>query len=127
MVNAENILKVADAIETHSIPDLGFNLTFYMSDIGQDEYDTDLIIVDRSGHNCGTVACIAGWSAALRTGSALDASVMSEALYLGLDYSSGAKLFGCDMPINERNVVTQEQAVRTLRHLAATGEVDWTV
>lgn len=125
-MNVENILKVADAIEQHTIPDLGFNLTYYSADIAKESGD-DVQLIDHSGHSCGTVACIAGYCAALRTGDANDAWVLSEAKFLGITYSKGEELFGCNMAERDRNKITSDQAVRTLRHLAATGEVDWSI
>lgn len=135
-MNVENILKVADAIENHKIPWLGFNMEDYVS--------TDLD--DKSGHNCGTVACIAGWAAAVnnleskvppnpnrtRRGEILggdivwaEESVQVGAEFMGLDYGQYEELFHpseCNW-----ETIDPEKAVRTLRHLAATGEVDWTV
>jgi hypothetical protein len=49
------LLYVADAIEKHTVPDLGFNMGAFMS--------SDHLEVDLSGHDCGTTACIAGWAA----------------------------------------------------------------
>ena len=57
-MNKENILKVADAIEQHSIPDLGFNMSIWVG-IGS-------LYEDKSGHKCGTVGCIAGWATTVK-------------------------------------------------------------
>lgn len=125
-MNKERILQIADAIENHTL-NLGFNLTFFKAEVGTDIdlVNSDTKLVDHSGHNCGTVACIAGWSAELRGSPTV--SINAEADWLGLEYDTAANLFGCEMYPEERNAVAQAQAIRTLHHLAATGEVDWTV
>lgn len=116
MVNAENILKVADAIEQHSIPDLGFNM-------GVVHGNANPGLRDLSGHNCGTVACIAGWThQVFKTGG----HTISPAGYvLGLNEQESEALFLPEGWADDE--IGPQQAVRTLRHLAATGEVDWTV
>jgi len=57
-MNRENILRVADAIEQHSIPDLGFNMNQMLGEAAPHN-------PDQTGRSCGTVACIAGWAAYL--------------------------------------------------------------
>ncbi|MDB5531558.1 MAG: hypothetical protein JWR51_4661 [Devosia sp.] len=124
-MNKENILKVADAIEQHSIPDLGFNMHNWT-------YAADSVVTDHSGHNCRTVACIAGWAARVATGHMIRDSYSEEvaAEFFGMDGENDdpAALF------SPRNIdsdlwrsIDQQQAVLTLRHLAETGEVDWSV
>lgn len=136
-VNVENVLKVADAIEQHSIPDLGFNMLDYVHEVDPNNgYDVKYY-GDRSGHSCGTVACIAGWARRIRTGQPLapEAGYLfdwrTEARWLGLSPrvgGSGALLFLGDDDTNERlDKVTTAEAVAVLRHLAKTGKVDWTV
>lgn len=44
---------------------------------------------------------------------------------LGLDFDTSSNLFYPDH--DDYDSITPQQAGRTLRHLAATGEVDWTV
>ncbi len=122
-MNVENILRVADAIEQHSIPDLGFNMELYGKSAAiQHE--------DRSGHAYGTTACIAGWTAVVggfrKAGQLSDREgeeikEFSES-YFGINEGDGDELFA---PSINRDDVTPAQAVRTLRHLAATGEVNW--
>lgn len=111
-MNVENILKVADAIEQHTIADLGFNMGLWAARSSRS-------FPDRSGHNCGTVACIGGWTDRVigTEGSAADR--------LGLDYEEADALF-CP-PGWSGGEISQLQAVAVLRHLAATGKVDWTV
>ena len=114
-MNVENILKVADAIEQHSIPDLGFNMAEWHSKAYEDA-------PDRSGHDCGTVACIGGWTEAVLNNGKEFPSWEDVGACLGLGAIDSEQLFfgnGC----NTRT--TLAQAVRTLRHLAATGKVNW--
>lgn len=132
-MNKERILAVADAIERHTIPDLGFNMSTF--------HDSGLR--DMSGHGCGTVACIAGWVVALHhgpgsmtdegqvtpTGRDIDdeAAALLELTPTGLDGLAGELFYAFRrsdrfMTLSD---ITPDRAVRTLRHLAATGEVDW--
>lgn len=57
-MNKTALLLVADAIEKHSIADLGFNMADWADDISEN-------YPDLSGHYCGTTACIAGYTIAL--------------------------------------------------------------
>lgn len=125
-MNRENILAVADAIEKHSIPDLGFNMAAF--------YDTaDEIGPDMSGHRCGTTACIAGWAVAVRDGGLPPLGSVNEAI---IDYVASAVSFlglgpdkygdiPRDLMLITDPAITPSQAVSVLRHLAETGEVDW--
>ncbi|MGV8950113.1 MAG: hypothetical protein ACOH2M_03345 [Cypionkella sp.] len=123
-VNAENILKVADAIEQHSIADLGFNMGGWVS-------IATSAAPDMSGHNCGTVACVAGWACAviLNDLEATESMDMADiGALMGLDGDQSFDLFiGQRREEPDLKLVSQDQAVRTLRNLAVTGEVDWTV
>lgn len=132
-VNAENILKVADAIERHTISWLGFNMrSWYADEKNGTGYP------DQSGHKCGTVACVAGWATVVELGeeaakAAFDAArpdrklitmdlLSSPEEFLGInDEQAEALFYGADSDEGP------DQAVRTLRHLAETGEVDWSI
>lgn len=107
-MNAEKILRVAQAIEDHEI-DLGFNMSLWHSDT----------LPDRSGRNCGTTACIGGWTEMVFKGEAAQ-----EALGLTtreadqLFYAMGAgQYFGM--------AATAEQAVAHLRSIAETKVIEW--
>lgn len=117
-MNVENILKVADAIERHSIPDLGFNMRTFGAPANDDYRDF-------SGHNCGTVACIVGWT--LRVLPAFRAWFNEDAVAhpFGISQSDWVEL---TLPDGYRfSEATSSQAVAVLRHLAATGKVDWSI
>jgi hypothetical protein len=124
-MNVDRILRVADAIEKHEIKDLGFNMGSYYS----------MLEEDKSGYGCGTTACIGGWAMALAyPGNYLErpwsrdksgAPVFTNeaaAEWLGLDDERATELMLQDGVIID---ATAAEAVRTLRHLAATGEVNW--
>ncbi len=149
-MNKERILRVADAIEKHELAWLGFNMEQFFGDV-VDEFPES---VDRSGYECGTVACIAGWSEAVRltdlglsddvlpiylfgrngnvySGLSIDQwpenSIPSQAAkWLGLTGAQASALFfvGGGAIWSQ---VDAAQAVRTLRHFAETGAVDWMV
>lgn len=121
-MNKERILEIADLIEAgHE------GMVFDMSTYGH-------------RHPCGTAACIAGWTVARfgKTGRAKNIDPRRPladkynvkiwaAKVLGLDADTRFSLF---MPNTYKDRVrvfdiTASHAVRTLRHLAETGEVDW--
>ncbi len=121
-MHVENILKVADAIEQHSIPDLGFNMNLW--------FEGDGTYADFSGHRCGTVACIGG-TAGLVIEGIKDCNEIDAARILGLgdgdgyDDRAGQLFYPKSIESVDWSKITPAQAARTLRHLAATGTVDW--
>ena len=116
-MNVENILAVAQAIEDAAKPEAKPDFGFNMACIGGEATERR---PDRTGHNCDTVACIAGWAIHLFPGSGV-----AEALGIS---DSNRQLDNLIMPPNGRDGrYTVENAVAVLRHLAATGVVDWTV
>jgi len=131
-INAQNILKVADAIEGKSIPGLGFFMD-YLTYSGSSAAHLDMI----GTPNCGTVACIAGWASHIM-GQADRPSFSGAQEFFGITEVQREELFYArNHPLTEDDgegwvhapldQISGEQAVRTLRHLAATGVVDWTV
>jgi hypothetical protein len=87
-----------------------------------------------NGHKCGTAGCIAGCAVAMQypyreiTESAHIAEEAEEILELTCDQaielfmpSSTSVIYSGPGPYD----ITPQQAARVLRHLAATGEVDW--
>jgi hypothetical protein len=129
-VNTDRILELADVIEGHKL-DLGFNMASFAD-------HATLAYPDKSGHDCGTTACIAGWAIAMKKGTwiveelALDVmgnmelDVDKEASsYLEIGYSTSADLFYRWPTGTMPGEVTPELAAATLRLLAETGRVDW--
>ena len=118
-MNKERILKVADAIENHHFKTLGFNMESFIAEHSS----------DRSEHDCGTTACIAGWVHALQKG--IKKTLMCKLAddigeyaqkYLGLNDHQADRLF---YEVNSN--ITDKEAVKVLRHLAETGVVDWQI
>lgn len=129
-MNKELMLQVADAIERSSIPNMSF-------DMGS--FKTPVLL---PGNECGTAACIAGWTVALERGHAGLASTavgwIEDLAARALGFAEGAldveahKLFWADEGTREPgeddherylDQVTKEQAVWALRETARTGEV----
>ena len=120
-MNKERILEIADLIEAgHK------GMVFDMSTYGH-------------RHPCGTAACIAGWTVARfdTTGQAtridhrrplVADNVLGWARdALGLEHERACDLFiptGYEHGVGVFDI-TASHAVRALRHLAVTGEVDW--
>lgn len=83
---------------------------------------------DRGGHDCGTVACIAGHVTAIydRGVFGRDDNIGGVARrILGINQSQADELF-TGMP-HALNVPNAKQAAMVLFHLAETGKVDWNV
>jgi hypothetical protein len=135
-MNIERINKLADIIEAgQEANDFGFNMETWGSRGRR-------TIVDKSdhesGHKCGTVACIAGWAvAAFGVSGRAKKFNGDRATDMNVNcMSSATKLLGLGVMLSEElflargqgvylGTITPEHAVRTLRLLAETGEVDW--
>lgn len=124
-MNVENILRVAQAIEDAAKPDakpeIGFCMNWWDHDLDDEDryYGRDM-----TGHGCGTVCCIGGWTDRLfgETNSEEETAAR-----LGLSPEDGERLFYADELFARMKDITPTHAVAVLRHLAATGVVDWTV
>lgn len=132
--NRKNILAVADAIESSALTKarlvknrIGFNMATY-GGVG---------FGDKAGHNCGTAACIAGWTLVMFDDDGFprekplspselrnSACIMVRAAgALGLEDKVARKLFVPDVDI--LSDLAPQRAVRVLRHFARTGKVNW--
>lgn len=82
-------------------------------------------------HDCGTPACIAGWANYLHNSDGREQVRMESAyrarLWLGLGEEDADELFGIGEDDPGLESVTPTHAAAVLRHLADTGEVDWSV
>lgn len=124
-MNKTNVLAVASALRSSALAErgIGFNMEFCMT-VNSD-------YPDRTGHNCGTVACIVGWAYALAHPE-LSAAKLVERVstaeardWLGLSRGKGHKLFyeqGLTIALTD---ISPEHAATVLEHLAETGEVVW--
>ena len=125
-MNRDRVIQLADAIENNSIPDLGFNMEYYIA-LPDDTNN----IADRSGNNCNTVACIGGWIAHIAEPTSVE-SFRDAGEWLDLHFMEANKLFYADgigfdhhgIPLEE---ITPQDAVKVLRNLAETGNVDWSI
>lgn len=117
-MNKERIEQLARAIETGGIAELGFNMEFFHATKE----------VDASRHNCGTVACIAGWACAL---GKIDGEFLAAIEWLDIPYRGvGNELFfpgrESGISVYDWKAITPAHAAAVLWRLAATGTVDWT-
>lgn len=125
-MNIGNILKVADAIENASVPGLGFNMNCGIETTDDNWRGT---VEDLTGRGCGTVACVAGWTAIVCGTTSVKSRMWWENIAvharrkLGLTSDQGSELF--EPNGYEDMGITPEHAVRCLRNLAITGKVDW--
>jgi hypothetical protein len=117
-MNAERILKLADVIEG-----LPHGTVDWASSIGE------LSAFNMSEWNCGTVGCIAGWTIKVFSKADDSTHYTTEARsLLGLSSEEAEGLFTprC-RDVEDYRRVKPTQAAAVLRHLVATGEVDWSV
>jgi hypothetical protein len=118
-MNKDRILALADLVERqpHSdyYADAGFNMETYI-------------------HKCGTPSCIAGWAiftfggrSDLDCASDRDTENRDAGELLGIGEEQSYALFQplhLEIPLRK---ITPKQSAATLRHLAETGEVDWSI
>lgn len=122
-MNKKAILALADKLESHSIPGLGFNMGQWYGHSS----------VDRSGRECGTTACIAGWACELHTRKTnVPRWIITKRGYgvaarkmLDLSSTQSVKLFLGHPDGMTMDSVPLWCAVNVLRLLAETGRVDW--
>jgi hypothetical protein len=119
-LNRTNIRALARRLRSPSV-DQHFDLGEYLTT----EADTSTPI-GQAIHECGTVACIAGFAAIMATpkSTARGAQVQPIAQeFLGLTDEEADKLF---IPAGfSYSVVTRFVAADTLDHFADTGEIKW--
>ncbi len=123
-MKTKNMLAVADAIEkalTAKKVAVGFNMHGWKSTTSKDQ----------TGHNCGTTACIAGWAylVAGHTPKQLSKASSNEIvrtarIFLGLNMVEREHLF---IPVCERDAITPQSAIATLRLAAVTKRIEWVV
>lgn len=107
-MNRDNIKLVRDVIA--ALPDE----KFAMHDWITSDHDPR--------HDCGTAACIGGWTATLLLTNRFHFDDAGQAL--GLEYNQYVALF-CPPGYEQRGRYTRQDAIRTLDHLLETGEVRW--
>lgn len=116
-MNRKNIKTLITALESGPIKvghtRIGFNMGRW--------YEVAPRSRDRSGHKCGKVACLGGWTDILFSANGEGGTTRG---YLGLDYQQGLDLFYPSVS-KEWNDITLSEAVTTLKKLLRTGKVDW--
>lgn len=114
--------------ETEAV--MGFNMNVYVF-----AGTTSAGYMDKSGHNCGTVGCIAGHTALLGrlfTPEMIEPEMDTTEVfrfardYLELGNEESQNLFMPQHPV-EWGKVTPQHAVRVLKKLLETGEVCWSI
>jgi hypothetical protein len=132
-VNVENILALADLLETPQVA-AHFDMQMYenLTEEGEELARRDGPVAALTA-SCGTTACIAGWEVA-RLGRADFGNAYSIAMdSLGLTHSEAGSLFVPGISTTEMSTghspyeADGKQAAKVLRHLAETETVDWSV
>lgn len=121
-MNKERVLALADLIECQP----------HVDPLGIDPYlEPSGFNMNCFTHSCGTPSCIAGFAAWEYNGRKINDSDETESKareYLGLASYFGAKrLFFPTVSGRECASITPQEAAQVLRHLAETGEVDWSI
>lgn len=130
-MNIANILKLADFLDMASPePEFNNHLGEYVYTFANGE-GYSMGIWDSEGRTCNTVGCIGGWAAAFaKEDGDYSLSRRSAAQnWLGITLIQDTALFtpmGWHSPEHAKEY-TPQRAARVLRHLAATGNVDWSV
>lgn len=126
--NVLNVMKLRDHLRwvgrKTSEPTLGFHMNYYKAWIGPSDYQ------DKSGHDCDTVACIAGHAVFLKEKHCTSSPPSTKNYFntardwLGLtDREAGYLFLGVFMhkPIDG---ITLDDAIFQLDHMIATGEIN---
>lgn len=124
--NKKALFQIANAIEHGTLAeekDTGFN----MSVVWESREGRAISIKDYSGHNCGTVACVAGtasvmfgWSTTL--GKNKWGEVQEN---LGLSPTEADELFIPSGHHTQTNRFTPKRAAAVIRHFACEDVIDW--
>jgi hypothetical protein len=132
-MNVDNIIKLAEVLEREETQQ-HFDLNNWawnahrLESFAYQPYDEEIL------HTCGTVACVAGWAKALFAPKSCDLPFDVGAEVLDLEHEQSYHLFtpptdewALKLPPEKPYVydATARGAAKVLRHLAATGKVDW--
>ncbi len=116
------LLALAEAIEREDLvrEGIGFNMKVWRA-------KTQGWRPDQMGHSCGTVACIAGWTALLDDPSVTGDNEIQERAkkILGLNSEESVRLFGALGAQYDLEDITAKHAVAVLRDFAESGEIRW--
>lgn len=129
-MNKERLLQLANVLESDKAAK-HFNMDFFFSHDGYVQPSVPVSINKELEGHCGSVACIAGWTVGHfhPDGILFPFEISQQAAWLlGLDNIQKIKLFTPGVPeSNEFDPykASAKQAAKVVRHLAETGEVDW--
>jgi hypothetical protein len=124
-MNKERLLLLADMIENKRPPSVQPDLDFHMAMFWEAPEDKGFGPEDPEYHTCGTSACIAGWAVAtFGSGTTNQKEIFREARVL-LNLTEG-QADGLFLPADPDDHATKI-APTVMRHLVATGEVDWDI
>lgn len=135
-LNKARLLELADKIEEEVV---GFNMELWITKangerIPDNRLDSSLQTdkLKMATCDCGTVACIAGLAIICYASPDEKASLVwttdiphLAGKLLGMTWVQSQQLFQASNSYRNLGSLTREDAVRTLRHFAKTGEVDW--
>lgn len=128
-MNRENIQKVRDYIA--ELEPSQFRMDQWADQLDANGESMLIDFAQRDSllrHDCGTCACIGGWTMALLGEGKITMSSEAAGALLGLGKNEATCLFYPAYIANrEWGKITPEQGVRVLDHLLETGKVDWSV
>jgi len=114
----DRVIRLRDFLD--ALPDERFDMDDYLVWNKCDGPSRYNMPIGKAVNICGTAACIAGWAQALFDPDTPQDEDIAARL-LGLNSTQASALFIPD----SRGVLTRAQAVATLDHYLATGEIDW--
>jgi hypothetical protein len=141
-MNRELLTKIAEWLEAGAPHEAGistFHMNYFIEPMYEEEYaeDYEKGFLPNPIHGCGTACCIAGaaWQFHHKDnpenqGRYLQDCHTDVADLLDLPYNDSHRLFYGEDPEGDTvdlNKVTAEQAAKVIRHLLATGKVDWSI
>lgn len=121
MRHVENIRAVAEAIRQATVPGLGFHMNMIHG--ARDHVN----FPDKTGRDCETVACIAGWTVAVLDGPGEipDDPIAVKARARALLRLEVGEVQGLFYPYDHLESATPAQAAEVLHQFANRGVVDW--
>lgn len=119
-MNKKRILALANAVENATLAkrrrnSIGFNMA---------TFEPRSYLEDRTGHNCRTACCLAGWAKLIWAPRSRRHAIREAGELLNVSEPQSNDLFAPHF-YKPLNLIKPDEAVRTLRYLAKTGKVDW--
>jgi hypothetical protein len=131
-MNKERLIQLAEVLESPAA-EKHFDMKEWIEHTGYHDLPEGITIAEVM-IDCGTVACIAGWATVLARPNEPYSAIIDEfslaAEYLDLEYFIAKSLFTPSCTTDEGTQAYDadpKQAAKVVRHLAETGEVDWSI